>query len=214
MRQQITPFFCLDEARGKIVVGRCLRRASINGSKYAEQLLSSPCCVRSRRSDSLARMKKRRDVSSDHSFTCSRQLHVAFSWRRRHAPGDVAASRVWRGRLASHGQPSQAQLHTCLAQGWPVGPVDAHQQALVGAFTHGGRASPPGPSHWHTRDHRLLSHSSLNGRGRPVVRQALIVARRGAPTLRLGLPWQAACETGTSPPTSQVSDPEMGWPCR
>ena len=35
------------------------------------------------------------------------------------------------------------QINTCLAQGLPVVSVDAHKQALVGAFKNGGREWPP-----------------------------------------------------------------------
>jgi hypothetical protein len=68
---------------------------------------------------------------------------------------------------------------------------------------------PPGTSTWHTRDHRLLSHLSRHGRGRPWVSQEVIVALSGATTTRTGLQVQAAGDTGTSLTTIKGSDHEM-----
>ena len=51
---------------------------------------------------------------------------------------------------------------------------------------------PPGTSKWHTIEHRLFSHISLNWRGRPLVSHEVIVELIGATTTRAGLQGQAA----------------------
>jgi hypothetical protein len=68
---------------------------------------------------------------------------------------------------------------------------------------------PPGTSKWNTIEHRLLSHISMNWRGRSLVSHEVIVELIGATTTRTGLQVQAELETGTYPTKIKVSAHEM-----
>ena len=68
---------------------------------------------------------------------------------------------------------------------------------------------PPGTSKWNKLEHRLVAHSSMNWRGRPLVSHEVIVELIGATTTRAGLRVQAELDPGPYPTKVQVSDEEL-----
>ncbi|MFB9601359.1 ISAzo13 family transposase, partial [Saccharothrix longispora] len=68
---------------------------------------------------------------------------------------------------------------------------------------------PPGTSKWNTIEHRLLSHITMNWRGRPLTSHEVIVNTIAATTTRTGLTVHAELDTGTYDTGVRVSDGQM-----
>ncbi|GAA5063297.1 hypothetical protein GCM10023336_42490 [Streptomyces similanensis] len=68
---------------------------------------------------------------------------------------------------------------------------------------------PPGTSKWNKIEHRLFSHITMNGRGRPLTSHEVIVQSIAATTTRTGLRVSAALDTTTCPTGVRFADAEM-----
>ena len=68
---------------------------------------------------------------------------------------------------------------------------------------------PPGTSKWNRIEHRLLSHISMNWRGRPLTSREVIIETIGAVTTKTGLKVQAALDTSTYPKGIRITDKDM-----
>ncbi len=68
---------------------------------------------------------------------------------------------------------------------------------------------PPGTSKWIRIEHRLVSHITLNGRGRPLESHEAIVQLIAATTTRTGLKVHAELDEGAYPKGAKISDAQM-----
>jgi hypothetical protein len=68
---------------------------------------------------------------------------------------------------------------------------------------------PPGTSKWNRIEHRLFSHISMNGRGRPLESHEVIVELIGATTTHTGLRVRAELDRGRYPLGVKVRDQEL-----
>ncbi len=68
---------------------------------------------------------------------------------------------------------------------------------------------PPGTSKWNRIEHRLFSHFSITGRGRPLTAPEVIIETSGAVTTRTGLTVRAALDTATYPKGIRITDKDM-----
>ena len=68
---------------------------------------------------------------------------------------------------------------------------------------------PPGTSKWNRIEHRLLSHITMNWRGRPLTSHEVIVESTAATTTKTGLRVHAELDTNPYPTGIQVSDNEI-----
>jgi hypothetical protein len=68
---------------------------------------------------------------------------------------------------------------------------------------------PPGTSKWHKIDHRLCSHMSLHGRGRPLISHEVMVNLMANTTTPQGLTMKAALDPGRDPIGIKVTDHEF-----
>ncbi len=69
---------------------------------------------------------------------------------------------------------------------------------------------PPGTSKWNKVEHRLLSHITMNWRGRPLASHEVIVQTIAATTTRTGLRVHAGLDTSTYDTGVKISDRQMG----
>jgi hypothetical protein len=69
---------------------------------------------------------------------------------------------------------------------------------------------PPGTSTWNRIEHRLVSHTSMNWRGRPLVSHEVVVDLIGATTTGTGLKVHAELDRGSYPTGVKVTDAELG----
>ena len=65
---------------------------------------------------------------------------------------------------------------------------------------------PPGTSQWNTIEHRMFSHMSMNGRGRPLISHEVMVNLIANTTTQQGLTMKAALATGRYPIGIKVTD--------
>ena len=68
---------------------------------------------------------------------------------------------------------------------------------------------PPGTSKWNQIEHRLFSHITMNGPGKPLVSLAAIVSLIGATTSRTGLRVRSEIDSGAYPAGVRISDAQM-----
>jgi hypothetical protein len=68
---------------------------------------------------------------------------------------------------------------------------------------------PPGTSKWNKIEHRMFCHITENGRGRPLVSQAVVVNLIGSTTTRAGLQIQAELDTNQYEKGIKVTDAEL-----
>jgi hypothetical protein len=65
---------------------------------------------------------------------------------------------------------------------------------------------PPGTSTWHKSEHRMFSHMSMNGRGRPLISHEVMVNLMAKTTTQQGRTMTAALDTGRYPIGIKVTD--------
>lgn len=68
---------------------------------------------------------------------------------------------------------------------------------------------PPATSKWNRIEHRLVSHNTMNWRGRPLTSHEVIVESIAATTTKTGLTVHAELDTNPYPTGIQVSDDEI-----
>lgn len=68
---------------------------------------------------------------------------------------------------------------------------------------------PPGASKWNKIEHRLLSHISINWRGRPLESHHVVVQLIAATTTRTGLKVHVELDQDTYPKGIKISDDQM-----
>ena len=68
---------------------------------------------------------------------------------------------------------------------------------------------PPATSTWNTIAHRMVSHITENGRGRPLISPDVSVTLIGGTTTRTGLHIRAALDRSSYPTKQQVSDDDL-----
>ena len=68
---------------------------------------------------------------------------------------------------------------------------------------------PPGTSKWNKIEHRLFSHITMNGRGRPLVTNDVVVNLIGSTKTKSGLRVKARLDKRKYPKGVEVSDEEM-----
>ena len=68
---------------------------------------------------------------------------------------------------------------------------------------------PPGTSKWNKIEHRLFSHITQNGRGRPLVSHEVVINLIANTTTQAGLRIQAELDAGTYSTGIKVSDQEL-----
>ena len=68
---------------------------------------------------------------------------------------------------------------------------------------------PPGTSKWNKIEHRLFSHITQNGRGRPLVSHEVVINLIANTTTKAGLRIQAELDAGTYSTGIKVSDQEL-----
>jgi len=68
---------------------------------------------------------------------------------------------------------------------------------------------PPGTSKWNKIEHRLVSHITMNWRGRPLTSHDVVINSIAATTTRTGLTVQAGLDDGTYPTGVKVSNAQM-----
>ena len=68
---------------------------------------------------------------------------------------------------------------------------------------------PPGTSKWNKIEHRLFSHISMNGRGRPLVSHEVVVKLIGATMTKTGLKVKAKLDKRKYPLKVKVTDEQM-----
>ena len=68
---------------------------------------------------------------------------------------------------------------------------------------------PPGTGKWNKIEHRMVSHTSMNWRGKPLISQEVIVNLIAATTTRTGLKIEAELDANVYPTGIQVTDAEL-----
>jgi hypothetical protein len=68
---------------------------------------------------------------------------------------------------------------------------------------------PPGTSQWHKIEHRMFSHISMNGRGKPWISHEVIVNLMANTTAKTGLKIEAEIDANLYPKGLRVTDEEL-----